>query len=251
MGLFSEYPRASGVRIWRWRVSNGVRSLTPLTPIGVFLRPLPRAPLETVLRRLADRLSARHPSVLERVADVGRARLLLVATDLPWWALIVLDGRGAEITVGRQAEDPTPQAHATVTGPVERLLACAQGGGDGDAMFFAREIEVSGNTDVLVALRNALDGAELDLARELAALAGPLQRPAARVMARSAALYGRASAGLDALKSDIRAPLQTRLDAQAEELAELRTEVQRLRRKQPRGGRGAAHGTQARAGGET
>ena len=232
-------------------MSTGVRSLTPLTPIGVFLRPLPRAPLETVLQRLADRLSARHPGVLERVADVGRARLLLVATDLPWWALIVLDGAGAEITVGRHGDESVLEAHATVTGPLERLLACAQGGGDGDAMFFAREIEVSGNTDVLVALRNALDGAELDLAGELAGLAGPLHRPAARAMTYTAGLYARASAGLDALKSDIRAPLQTRLDAQAEELAELRTEVQRLRRKQPRGGRGAAQGIQARAGAET
>jgi predicted lipid carrier protein YhbT len=227
-------------------VTIGVRSLTPLTPVAVLLRPLPRAPLEMALRRLADRLSARHPDVLERVADVGRSRLLLVATDLPWWALIVLDGSGADVAVGRHADEPTPQAHATVSGPVERLLACAQGGGDGDAMFFAREIEVRGNTDVLVALRNALDGAELDLAGELAALAGPLHRPAERAMARTAGLYARASAGLDALKADIRAPLQTRLDQQAEELAELRTEVQRLRRKQPRGGRSAASASQAR-----
>jgi predicted lipid carrier protein YhbT len=227
-------------------VSIGVRSLTPLTPVAVLLRRLPKPPLETALQRLADRLSARYPDVLERLADVGRSRLLLVTTDLPWWALIVLDAQGAEIAVGRHTDDPTPQAHATVSGPVERLLACAQGGGDGDAMFFAREIEVSGNTDVLVALRNALDGAELDLAGELAALAGPLHRPAARAMAHTSGLYARASAGLDALKADIRAPLQTRLDAQAEELAELRTEVQRLRRKQPRGGRGAASSTQAR-----
>ena len=227
-------------------MSIGVRSLTPLTPVAVLLRPLPKAPLETALQRLADRLSARYPGVLERVADVGRARLLLVATDLPWWALIVLDGRAARITVGRHADDPTPHAHATVTGPVERLLVCAQGSGDGDAMFFAREIEVSGNTDVLVALRNALDGAELDLAGELAAVAGPLHRPAARAMAQTAGLYARASAGLDALKADIRAPLQTRLDAQAEELAELRTQVQRLRRKQPRGGRSATSEPQTR-----
>ena len=159
---------------------------------------------------------------------------------------VTLDGQGAEITLDRQGDGPAPAAEAVVTGAFERLLACAQGGGDGDAMFFAREIEVTGNTDVLVALRNALDGAEIDLAGELAALAGPLHRPVAGGMARASALYTHASAGLDAFKADVRAPLQARLDAQAEELADLRGEVQRLRRKQPRGDRGQASGTPAR-----
>lgn len=223
-----------------------VRTLTPLTPIGMLLRPLPKGPLQAALQRLADRLSARYPDVLERIGDVGRARLLLVASDLPWRALVTLDGQGAEITLDRQGDGPAPAAEAVVTGAFERLLACAQGGGDGDAMFFAREIEVTGNTDVLVALRNALDGAEIDLAGELAALAGPLHRPVASGMARASALYTHASAGLDAFKADVRAPLQARLDAQAEELADLRGEVQRLRRKQPRGDRGQASGTPAR-----
>lgn len=223
-----------------------VRTLTPLTPIGMLLRPLPKGPLQAALQRLADRLSARYPDVLERIGDVGRARLLLVASDLPWRALVTLDGQGAEITLDRQGDGPAPAAEAVVTGAFERLLACAQGGGDGDAMFFAREIEVTGNTDVLVALRNALDGAEIDLAGELAALAGPLHRPVAGGMARASALYTHASAGLDAFKADVRAPLQARLDAQAEELADLRGEVQRLRRKQPRGDRGQASGTPAR-----
>ena len=223
-----------------------VRTLTPLTPIGMLLRPLPKGPLQAALQRLADRLSARYPDVLERIGDVGRARLLLVASDLPWRALVTLDGQGAEITLDRQGDGPAPAAEAVVTGAFERLLACAQGGGDGDAMFVAREIEVTGNTDVLVALRNALDGAEIDLAGELAALAGPLHRPVAGGMARASALYTHASAGLDAFKADVRAPLQARLDAQAEELADLRGEVQRLRRKQPRGDRGQASGTPAR-----
>ncbi|WP_200339318.1 ubiquinone anaerobic biosynthesis accessory factor UbiT [Rhodovibrio sodomensis] len=227
-------------------MSAGVKRLTPLTPIAVLLRPLPTAPLQAALQRLADRLSARHPDVLDRVADIGRARLLLLATDLPWRALVTLERDGARVTVDRHADGPDPQADAAVTGPVERLLACVQGGGDGDAMFFAREIAVTGNTDVLVALRNALDGAELDIAGELAALTGPLQGPATQALGRAGAVYGRASAGLDAFKADVRAPLQARLDAQAAELAELRTEVQRLRRKQPRGERTAAQGAQGR-----
>nr|WP_242468656.1 SCP2 sterol-binding domain-containing protein [Rhodovibrio salinarum] len=193
-----------------------------------------------MLQRLADRLSRSHPDVLDRLSDVGTARLLLVATDLPWSALITFTADGAEVTLSRTDAESAPEAEATVTGPVERLVACAQGGGDGDAMFFAREIQVTGNSDVLVALRNALDGAELDVGQEFAALAGPLQRPATDAIGGAAWLYRRMADGLDSLKAEIRAPLQNRLDTQAQEIAQLRAEVQRLRRRQPRSSRASS-----------
>lgn len=214
-------------------MSAGAKRLTPLTPIAPLLSALPPAPLEAVVQRLATRLSARHPEMLERTADVGAARLLLVATDLPWQALVTLRADGAEVRLLRKAGAPIPAADATVRGPVDRLVACAEGGGDGDAMFFSREIEVDGDTDVLVALRNALDGAELDLSGELAALTGPLRRPAMAAASRMAALYRHLDSGLEALRADVRAPLEARLAAQTEDLHALRQDVQRLRRRQP------------------
>jgi predicted lipid carrier protein YhbT len=55
----------------------------------------------------------------------------------------------------------------------------AEGASDGDALFFSREINIEGNTDAILALRNAIDDAELNLADEIAGLLGPL-RPAAK-----------------------------------------------------------------------
>jgi predicted lipid carrier protein YhbT len=69
---------------------------------------------------------------------------------------------------------------------------------DGDALFFSGDLEISGDTGAVLALRNALDDAELDLTEELAALAGgagPLLRQASRMLARASGLVlGRAGA---------------------------------------------------------
>jgi predicted lipid carrier protein YhbT len=57
------------------------------------------------------------------------------------------------------------------------------GAEDGDALFFSRDLTVEGDTAAVLALRNAMDDAELDLTEELAALAGPLASPLRRMLA--------------------------------------------------------------------
>lgn len=66
-----------------------------------------------------------------------------------------------------------PRADATIRGKVKTFLAMLHGKVDGDALFFSNEIEIEGDTGVVLALRNALDDAELDLAEEAASMAGP------------------------------------------------------------------------------
>ena len=48
---------------------------------------------------------------------------------------------------------------------------------DSDALFFNRELTVTGNTEAIVALRNALDDMDVTLADDVAAAFGPLSRP--------------------------------------------------------------------------
>jgi predicted lipid carrier protein YhbT len=70
-------------------------------------------------------------------------------------------------------------------------LGLAHGRFDGDALFFSGEIAVEGDIEAILALRNALDDAELDLLQEGAAMLGPLSGPAERVMRPAAPLVER------------------------------------------------------------
>ena len=54
------------------------------------------------------------------------------------------------------------------------LTALLQGHIDGDALFFSRSLTISGNTEAVLALRNAVDASEVDLNEEIKAAAGPL-----------------------------------------------------------------------------
>ena len=57
---------------------------------------------------------------------------------------------------------------------------------DGDALFFSRDLIIEGDTEAVLALRNAIDNEEIDLAAEVTALFGPLERlvetPARRLL---------------------------------------------------------------------
>ncbi|MBK1637895.1 hypothetical protein CKO24_02355 [Rhodothalassium salexigens DSM 2132] len=215
-------------------MSLGPASITPLTPLGLLARPLPRRPLERLLQGLADRLVERHPEMLDRVADAGSARLYLRASDLPWHALIAIESDRAEVWLLDEAPGES-EWDAAIEGPLARLLATAGGTDDGDALFFSREIRVTGNSDLAVALRNALDGAEIDFVDELSGMFGPASGLATRGIGALVDAYRAAETGLDHVKTEWRAPLAARIDAQAREIAALKAEVERLRRRAPRG----------------
>jgi predicted lipid carrier protein YhbT len=86
-------------------------------------------------------------------------------------------------------------ADAVVEGPLFLLLALLEGRSDADALFFSRALAVTGDMEAMLALRNALDGCEIDLPRDLGASAGPL----APLVSRAAeAIRRRALAGENA-----------------------------------------------------
>lgn len=138
-----------------------------------FLRRLPPPPLagpvaghafSALLRRIAQR----QPGILARLGPWGRARFLLDVTDMP--LLLVMTPAAGRITAHRRGAPPAHEAR--ITGPLAAFLAMLHGVEDGDALFFSGGLEISGDTSAVLALRNALDDAELDLTEEIAVLAG-------------------------------------------------------------------------------
>ena len=53
---------------------------------------------------------------------------------------------------------------------------------DGDALMFSRDLVIEGDVEAVLALRNAIDDAQLDLVTELSAVFGPLGAPARRAL---------------------------------------------------------------------
>lgn len=204
--------------------------ITPLTPLRWLGRPLPLQPLDIVLNRLARRVVQQYPGLFDRIAVTGEVRLLLRPVDLPWQFLAALCDGDVAVAVYDEAA-PSPPFTASIEGPLERLVDCANGADDGDALFFNRDIRVTGDTEVLLAIRNALDDAEIDLGAEFAALGGPLAPRLRRALDTADRAYRHAAHVLEQVRADLATPLRTQVDGQAREIAQLKAEVARLNRR--------------------
>lgn len=146
---------------------------------GLGIRVLPLPVMDRALRRLTKRIVNGHPESFHRMAPYASTTFLIEPTDLPIQFRIRLDGPAPIICQRRPA---SCSWDARIAGPILSLLALAHGTLDGDALFFSRRITIEGDTDAILAMRNAIDAAEIDLLQEIVALLGPFG-PAARYMA--------------------------------------------------------------------
>ncbi|AJE45082.1 ubiquinone anaerobic biosynthesis accessory factor UbiT [Celeribacter indicus] len=141
-------------------------------PLAQALALTPPGALSLGLTRYARAVATRHPAMFRRLGAHGQARFLIDPTDLPFALLLEPGGGRPRVTLLRRSAQA--QATARIAGSLSALLGLVHGAFDGDALFFSRDLAIEGDTAAVLALRNALDDAELDLSEEIFAFAGPL-----------------------------------------------------------------------------
>src|SRR5450755_4167633 len=109
---------------------------------GVLLRPVPLALLQPVFSRIASHVAQSRPELFARLGAHAGKRFLIDPIDLPF------------------------------------VLEMIDGSVDGDTLFFSRALRVTGDTEAVVALRNALDDFEGSALESVVESFGPLTRPA-------------------------------------------------------------------------
>lgn len=160
-------------------VSSVNLPLFPRLP-ALALRGVPLAPLSLALTGFARRIALRHPAMFRRLGDYAKARFVLDPTDLPVSLLWSRCGR-PRVQLSHRAL----QGDARIAGPLSGLLGLVHGAFDGDALFFSRDLVIEGDTAAVLALRNAIDDAELDLSVEAQAMSGPFAAPVKWLIARA------------------------------------------------------------------
>ena len=132
------------------------------------LRPVPLLPLEIFLKQLARSIVARHPDILERIGRTDWLRFGIDPSDVPFSVEIELHRGVVRLRLLRSFDERV--LHARITGTLAALVGLVDGEADGDALFFSREIVVTGDIAAVLALRNAVDAAEIELLSEALAL---------------------------------------------------------------------------------
>jgi predicted lipid carrier protein YhbT len=203
------------------RAGRHAPALSPLLLVGLALRPAPKPALQAAASFAMSAMLRRHRSVFERLEDVECPVYLIDPVDLPVSLLLDAGLPAPRLTVLRGG-DPVPMAPvAAIRGPLPALIELLEGRTDGDALFFSRTLTVEGDMAAVVALRNAVDGADVSLVDDLLRPLGPFGAPARRLVEAATALYRRADEDLEVLRAAVLAPVQSRFESQDARIDEL------------------------------
>jgi len=209
------------------RLNDGNPPLSPVLLAGLALSPLPPALLQPILNIVTGAISRRHPGLFDRLAEAENATFLIDSIDLPFCFLLLPSTPPRLEAVARQGQTNAPTA--TIRGPLLTLVQLLEGKLDGDALFFSRDLVVEGDMEAVVMLRNAVDGAGIEIRDELLSMLGPLAPPASRLAGKAETLFTRMDRDLGTLKRAILAPVTDQCEIQAAELRELREKVTEMR----------------------
>ncbi|MBF0167219.1 MAG: SCP2 sterol-binding domain-containing protein [Alphaproteobacteria bacterium] len=204
----------------------------PARLAGLALRPMPPQVLEPLLG-LAMRLALRrHPRLIERLAELAPARIIIEPRDTRHRFLIDLSEGDAPVRLMLAQEDD--EAQATISGRLAALIDLMEGRIDGDSLFFTRDLSVTGDTALIVALRNTLDGEEISLLDDVLAFLGPFAPTAARLIGladdaakRLAAKAGESLQALHAMAHGRHDP-EAEAEALRQEVAALKSRLSKL-----------------------
>jgi predicted lipid carrier protein YhbT len=165
--------------------SRDIPRLPQIFACGVKLAPL--TPLRFACDRLIANLARRRPHMFERLGEHATKTVTIDPTDLPLVFRLSPDPRRPRLEALRAAG----VSDARIAGPLAALIGLVHGAYDGDALFFSRDLVIEGDTGLVVALRNAIDNEEIDLAAEAGFLLGPLAAWVAKPLNRATRLAER------------------------------------------------------------
>lgn len=138
---------------------------------------VPLAVLQPLLDHIARHVGRAQPRVFARLGPHTRTRFLIDPTDLPFVLLLKPEAAAPRLTAYRRSE--TPANDACIRGSFVSLLSLLDASGDGDALFFSRDLRVTGDIEAVVRLRNALDDLEGDALTTVVGAFGPFSTPVA------------------------------------------------------------------------
>jgi predicted lipid carrier protein YhbT len=140
--------------------------------------------LQPLLARIARQVTRRHPALFARLGPHTKSRFVIDPVNLPF--VLFLRPDPANPVLRALPREAAPAHEARIAATLPELFSMIDGGEDGDALFFSRTLSVSGDTEAVVSLRNALETIDGSLAGEVAALFGPPGRAALALVRRAA-----------------------------------------------------------------
>jgi predicted lipid carrier protein YhbT len=136
------------------------------------LRFLPLPLLQPILSLIGTQVGRAQPDVFTRLGPHALKSFVIDPTDLPF--VLMLKPRPDAPSLSAWRRGDAPYSHARIAGSFLDLFDLIDGSLDGDALFFSRKLRVTGDTEAVVALRNALDDVDGGVVESITRAFGPL-----------------------------------------------------------------------------
>ncbi len=136
--------------------------------------PAPLFLLQPILGRIVRQIALDNPDMFGRLGPHYRAHFVIDPINLPF--VLVLRPDPDDLLLVARRRNNIPNHDARISGKFLDLLMLVDGDLDGDALFFARDLTLTGNTEAVVCLRNALDDIDGSIASDVADIFGPVGR---------------------------------------------------------------------------
>ncbi len=190
------------------------------------MKHIPPRILEGAVTVLMRRIERNHARLFMRLTDMDAASIGIDPLDLPHKFILRLGAGGVLLSVVTQTPPPVT---ANIKGTLAALLDLLEGKSDGDALFFSRDIILTGDTSAIVALRNILDGTNIHVIEEVLSMSGPLSKPMRVLLSGAERLAQRVRARMEAPYQIRQQNEAANANVAALECARLRDEIQTLR----------------------
>lgn len=140
-----------------------------LLPLSAPLRLLPHAVPGEILSRLINHL-LKGQYIADQLYDIDGKRLAIRITDTNTEIVFAIRGN-------RLVRDSDKQWDVRISGRLEEFWLLATRSEDPDTLFFARRLNIEGETETGLYVKNLLDGMDFDWRAHVAAVAGPHLAP--------------------------------------------------------------------------
>ena len=128
--------------------------------------------LQPILDRIAMHVARSRPELFVRLGIHANKRFLIDPVELPFPLFLVPNASNPRLVACDRRE--CPACDARVSGTFSNLLDMISGSIDGDALFFNRDLSITGDVEAVVALRNALDDFDGSVVDTIIGAFGPL-----------------------------------------------------------------------------
>lgn len=122
---------------------------------------VPSFVLRIITNDIAVSIAEKHPELFDRMGEHSLKTFLIDPVDMAYVFVLMPDKNYPSMEpVRRCDQDKLPNYDAKISGKFVKLLEMLEGKTDGDSIFFSRELLMEGDTEAVLALRNALDDIE-------------------------------------------------------------------------------------------